>query len=231
MRVFITGSSRGLGLEFTRQLLARGDQVFATCRNPSISKDLYDLKASHPNHLSITPLEVENPDSIDISYRKISAETDALDLLINNAGISPAGQSLSELTKDTIMRTLEVNVAGPMLIVQRYLDLVRKGDHPKIVNLTSGVASMTDYNQPGLYSYGASKAALNRFTRALMLDVKKDGIITIVMDPGWVKTDMGGPNAWITPEESIMGMLKVIDGLTLDDSGEFFHYQGGKVPW
>ena len=231
MRVVITGSNRGLGLEFTRQLLARGDQVFATCRYPSEAKALHDLKTAHPDLLSVTPLEVDDPDSIEASYQKISAETDALDLLINNAAISFGGQNMGQLTKDTIMRTLAINVAGPMLVVQRYLDLVRKGDSPKIINISSGVGSMTGYDQSGLYPYGASKAALNRFTRALMRDVRDDGIVTIVMDPGWVQTDMGGPNAWITPEKSITGMLKVIDGLTMDDTGEYFHYEGGKVPW
>jgi NAD(P)-dependent dehydrogenase (short-subunit alcohol dehydrogenase family) len=231
MRIFITGSNRGLGLEFTRQLVARGDRVFATCRKPSAADELGALQAAQPDRLSVTPLDVTDPDSIDASYRTIRAETGALDVLINNAAISGSGQRMGELTKETIMRMMAVNVAGPMLIVQRYLDLMRKGDHPKIVNITSGVGSMTGYNQRGLYPYGASKAALNRFTRALMLDVKRDGIITIVMDPGWVKTDMGGPGAAITPEKSIAGMLDVIDNLTMDDTGEFFHYQGGKVPW
>lgn len=231
MRVFITGSNRGIGLEFTRQLVARGDHVFATCRNPTDAHDLQALQAAHPDLVSVTPLAVDDPASIDASYQQISAETDALDLLINNAAISPLGWNLRALTYDMIMRTLAVNVAGPMLIVQRYLDLVRRGDNPKIINITSGVGSIAGCHQSGLYAYGASKAALNRFTRGLMRDVKRDGIIAIVMDPGSVKTDMGGPHARITPEESIRGMLTVIDGLTMDDSGEFFNYQGGKVPW
>jgi NAD(P)-dependent dehydrogenase (short-subunit alcohol dehydrogenase family) len=231
MRVFITGSNRGLGLEFTRQFVARGDRVFATCRNPTAAHELQSLKAAHPDLVSVTRLAVDDPASIEASYRAISAETGALDLLINNAAISPPSQNLDALTHDTIMRTLAVNVAGPMLVVQRYLDLVRQGDNPKIVNITSGVGSIAGYQHSGLYAYGASKTALNRFTRGLMQAVKSDGIIAIVMDPGWVKTDMGGPNAWITPEESIRGMLAVIDGLTMDDSGEFFNYQGGKVPW
>lgn len=231
MRVFVTGSNRGLGLEFTRQLLARGDQVFAACRKPEAADELNALQATHPDLLSVIALTVDDPDSIEASYQAISAKTDALDLLINNAAISGAGQNLGELTKDTIMRMLAINVAAPMLIVQRYFDLVQKGNQPKIVNITSGLGSMTAHDSRGLYPYSTSKAALNRFMRTLMLDARDVGIITIVMDPGWVQTDMGGPHAMLTPAESISGMLKVIDGLTMADTGEFFHYAGGKVAW
>jgi NAD(P)-dependent dehydrogenase (short-subunit alcohol dehydrogenase family) len=232
MRVVVTGANRGLGLEFARQLLARGDRVFATCRQPGAAGALQALAADHPQNLTITALDVADPDSIDAAYADIQPQTAALDLLINNAGMSPGGtERLGRFEQDLMLRTLAINAVGPMLVVQRFLDLVKAGDRPKIVNITSGLGSLTNRNGGGAYSYSASKAALNMYTRTLMFDVKKHGIITIVMDPGWVKTDMGGSNAWITPEVSIGGMLAVIDGLTPEHSGRFFLYDGAEIPW
>lgn len=228
MRVLVTGANRGLGLEFVRQLLERGDQVFATCRNPD---DAEALQALQQQGLHIIALDVSNPTSIDASYEAVRQQTDTLDVLINNAGISPGGESFGELEFDTMMATFATNAVGPMLMMERYIDLLRAGDNPKIINLTTGISSLTNSDQQGLYTYRASKTALNMYTRVFRHDAAAMGIVVIVMDPGWVKTDMGGPNAWITPEESISGMLKVIDSLTMEQSGRFWHYSGSEIPW
>lgn len=227
MDVLVTGASRGLGLEFTRQLLSRGARVFAACRRPDQAVELTKLAGQ----LTVVQLDVTNVSTIESAYETIKRQTGSLDWLINNAGVSAGSDLLGNLKQNTMLDIFNVNAVGPMLIVQRFLDLLKAGQQPKIVNLTSGLGSISCRDQGGMYSYAASKAALNMLTHTLSHDVRPDGITAIVIDPGWVKTDMGGPDAWITPEESIQGMLKVIDSLTLEQSGQFFHYSGSPIPW
>jgi NAD(P)-dependent dehydrogenase (short-subunit alcohol dehydrogenase family) len=231
MRALITGTSRGLGLEFCRQMLARGDRVFATCRRPEVASHLNELKEKFPALLTITAMDSADVASIESSYQAITRETDALDLLVNNAGINLSDERLGKMQIASMLEVFTTNAAGPMLIAQRFLNLLAMGDHPRIVNITSGLGSLTNTSRGGDYSYCASKAALNMYTRVMSFDVREMGITAIVMDPGWVKTDMGGPNAWITPEESIGGMLKVIDSLTMEDTGHYRLYDGSEIPW
>ena len=230
MRALITGANRGLGLEFVRQLAERGNRVFATCRLPAEANALTALQTQHGDLISITELDVADPGSIAQSFAVINSQTDALDLLINNAATAHDG-GLGSFELETMQRLFTVNTIAPMLVIQQYLDLIRAGNRPKIINISSGAGSLASRNSLGSYSYSASKAALNMYTRNLSFALKDDGVIAIVLGPGWVKTDMGGPNAHITPEESIGGMLPVVDSLTLDDSGSFFNYAGDIVPW
>ncbi len=231
MRFLVTGTNRGIGLELTRQLLARGEQVFAACRQPDAAADLQALKDEYGDRLVLVTLDVSDPASIAASYDAVRQHTDALDVLINNAGVSAGSEPLGTVTQEHLLANYRVNAAGPILVAQQFLDLIRAGAAKKIVNLTTGISSIASRENGGMYSYTASKAALNMLNKNLSLDVARDGITAIVIDPGWVQTDMGGPNAWITPEESVRGILKVLDGLTLDQSGHFFHYTGSEVPW
>ncbi len=231
MRAFITGANRGIGLEFVRQLAARGDQVFAACRQPDKAEALNELEAQHDDLISIIALEVTEPDSIAASYAAVSAQTDALDLLINNAAIATADGGLGNFDMEVMKTILMVNAVAPMLVIEQFLPLLKAGVEPKIVNISSGAGSIGGRNWIRPYSYGASKAALNFYTRNLSFDIKDAGVIAIALTPGWVRTDMGGPNADIAVEESVSKGLEVIDGLTLDDSGEFFDYSGESIPW
>ena len=227
MRVFITGASRGLGLEFVRQYVQRGDEVFAACRNPDQADQLQALKA---DNLHIITLEVTDLASIEAAYAAVSAQTDALDVLINNAAIGGgANDRLGSLTFDDLTGRFKINSVAPIMIVQRFRDLVARGTNPKIINITSGNGSLGNKPDGGSYGYSASKAALNMFMRTLSFDLK--AITTLVIDPGWVKTDMGGPNAWFTPAESISQVIAVIDGATLEDTGKFLRWDGKEVPW
>lgn len=231
MRYLVTGASRGIGLELTRQLLARGEQVFAACRTPESARSVQDLKAQHGARLDVIQLDVSDPASIAASHAAVSRLTGALDVLINNAGISGGSEPLGTITQEMLLKNYKVNAAGPILMAQQYLDLIKAGQGKKIVNVTTGISSIGTRNSGGMYSYTASKAALNMHNKNLSLDVAPFGITAIVIDPGWVKTDLGGPNAWITPEESAQGILKVIDGLTPEQTGKFFHYSGSEIPW
>jgi NAD(P)-dependent dehydrogenase (short-subunit alcohol dehydrogenase family) len=231
MKALITGANRGIGLEYARQLAERGDRVFAACRRPNEAEALNDLKSQYGDQVSIIALEVTEPDSIAASYAAVNAQTDALDLLINNAAIATADGGLGNFDVEVMKSTLIVNAIGPMLVIEQYLSLLEAGAQPKIVNISSGAGSIGRRNSVGSYSYGASKAALNFYTRNLSFAVRDADVIAISLNPGWVRTDMGGPNANIEVEESVSNGLAVIDSLTLDDSGEFFDYTGDSIPW
>ncbi len=231
MKVLITGANRGIGLEFVRQFAARGERVFATCRQPAEAIELQDLKAQNPDLVSITALDVTNPSSIVDSHNTISTQTETLDLLINNSGINIDDGSFGALDLDTMQSILTVNSIAPMLVTQQYLDLVKAGSKPKIINVSSVNGSLTNLVTTGYYSYSASKAALNMYSLRLSHDLKDTGVIVIILHPGWVKTAMGGPNATIAPEDSIKSMLQFVDTLTLDKSGCYYDYTGRTIPW
>ena len=211
-----------------RQYLQRGDEVFAACRNPDQADQ---LQASKADNLHIITLEVTDPASIEAAHAAVSAQTDALDLLINNAAIfGGPNDRLGKLNFDGLLERFKTNSAAPILIAQRFRDLVARGTNPKMVSITSGNGSIGD-SKPGsdAYGYCASKAALNMFMHTLSFDLKE--VTTLVIDPGWVQTDMGGPNAWFTPAESISQVIAVIDGATLEDTGKFLRWDGQEVPW
>jgi NAD(P)-dependent dehydrogenase (short-subunit alcohol dehydrogenase family) len=230
-RVLITGSNRGLGLALTRESLARGDRVFATCRHPDQADDLQALTADYPDQLTILRLDVTDEQTIDASAREVQSQEDGLDLLINNAGINPSGERPGSLDTDTMLHTFHVNAVGPMIVAQRHLDLLRAGGDSKVVNISSTLGSLTRKSSGGGYSYCGSKAALNMLTRTLAFDLRSDGITVAAIHPGWVRTDMGGSAAPLAPAESARGVLEVAYGLTPADTGKFYTYQGREAPW
>ncbi|MDX1991898.1 MAG: SDR family oxidoreductase [bacterium] len=243
-RILVTGANRGIGLAFVQQYLQRGERVFAACRVPRRATELQDLLKQYPDHLTLLQLIVSKQDSIDEAFEVVQAQTDALDVLINNAGIYNAPQDdnpvygdddslqkLGVLTFDDALAVLRTNTVAPILIAQRFLDLLRKGDQARIVNITSGMGSLEAKTYGGSYYYATSKAALNMMTRSLAADVRRAGMIAVALDPGWVQTDMGGEDASISPEESVKHMVAFLDGLTLAQSGGFFNYLGEQNPW
>lgn len=123
------------------------------------------------------------------------------------------------------------NAIGSIIVTQEFLPLLRKGRHPKIASITSGYGSLARTSSGGPYHYKASKAALNMYMHGLAVDLRNDGIISVVINPGWVNTAMGGSAASLTPEQSVSGMVKLIDKLTLKQTGGFFDWQGQEEPW
>ena len=231
MKVLVTGANRGIGLEFVRQLATRGERVFATCRQPAEAIELHDLQTQNSDLVSITALDVTDPRSIAESHKAISTQTERLDLLINNAGVNIDDGGFGALDLETMQSILTVNSIAPMMVTQQYLDLIKTSSKPKIINISSINGSLTNLVPRGPYSYSASKAALNMYSRRLSHDLKDTGVVVIMLHPGWVKTDMGGPNADITPQDSIKSMLQFIDTLTLDNSGGYYDYTGKTIPW
>ena len=225
----ITGANRGLGLEFVRQLLARGDAVTACCREPRAAKELQELAGSAGDRLKLLALDVTDARSIAALPGQL---TGTVDVLINNAGIAAGEEAFGEFDAATMARVLQVNSIAPMLLTQAVTPLLEKGTRPKIVCITSALGSITraDGLNFGL-SYGMSKAALNMGVKKVASELRRRGVAIIALHPGWVQTDMGGANAPLRSPESIRGMLAVIDKLTTADNGRYLTYEGKELPW
>lgn len=221
--VLITGANRGLGLEFARQYDEAGWQVIGTARKPESATDLQELGAT------VLQLDVTDDDSVARLAEKLDGRP--IDMLINNAGILPAQDSLPATKVDTVAWILDVNTLGPLRVTQALLPNLENGDRKTIINISSGLGSIAQNQSGRFYGYRESKAALNMFSRTLAAELGSNGFIVVAMDPGWVQTDMGGEGATITTGVSINGMLKVFDGLTTADSGRFLTYDGSELPW
>jgi NAD(P)-dependent dehydrogenase (short-subunit alcohol dehydrogenase family) len=220
--VLITGANRGLGLEFARQYVKAGWSVIGTARKPDAAGE---LKA-----LGVRVMQLDVTDAESVRRLATGLENYPIDLLINNAGMSNRGAGFETVDFDSVERVLAVNTVGPMRVTQALLPNLRLGTTKQIVNISSDLGSI-ERSRGGFVGYRESKAALNMFTRSLAADLGDEGFTCIVMSPGWVRTDMGGPEAPLSPAESITGMRAVIDGLKPEDSGSFKKYDGTTVPW
>jgi NAD(P)-dependent dehydrogenase (short-subunit alcohol dehydrogenase family) len=221
--VLITGANRGLGLEFARQYAAAGWAVIGTARQPDTATELEEL--------DVRVLQLDVTDAASIARMVRDLDGRPIDLLINNAGIFPRVSTLDEVDFSDVARTLEVNTVGPMKVTRALLPHLRAGSGKRIVSITSGLGSIANNTSGRFYGYRESKAALNMFTRSLAVELEDEGFTCVVMSPGWVRTDMGGPNANLAPSESIAGMRKVIAGLTPADTGTYWNYDGEQLPW
>ena len=227
--VLITGANRGIGLELARCYAGNGDTVFACCRSPEEASDLIALKNEHDNNVQIFPLDVTDPDSI--SGLKAILDEMPIDILINNAGIiGPENQSTWNMDFDGFIETLNINTLSPLRILQAFLDNLKASTSPKAITISSRMGSFTSTNTNQI-AYRASKAAVNRVMFAAAADLKKDGITVAVMHPGWVRTDMGGPGADISPTQSGAGLFKVIENLQIYNSGGYFDWDGSDIKW
>ncbi|KAK9719116.1 hypothetical protein K7432_004981 [Basidiobolus ranarum] len=230
----VTGASRGLGLEYVRQILQKnGARVFACCRNPSSAAQLDELKRTSGNRLSIHKLDVTDEKSVKTSVDEISKLADeGIDVLINNAGALISTDGLTKIKKTELESMFATNVSGPVIVAQEFIPLLERGKKKQIINISSDLGSIgCNTNVPFTMGYGVSKAALNMVTACLAKELGEKNFTVISLHPGWVQTDMGGENADITTEQSIAGMLKVVDGLSNPDNGKFFSYDGSAMPW
>jgi len=238
-RILITGANRGLGLGFTIAYLAAGHHVIAGCRHPDQASALQALTTTYPQTLTIVQLDVADQASIDASYHQVSAVADGLDILLNNAGIPfgtgkwESSEQLGSLTFEGLLDIFRVNAAGNLMTTQRYLDLVRRGTNAKIVSISSwfGTIGGKDANFVNNFGYSASKVAINLFMKHLAILLENEHILTAALDPGWVRTDMGGPQGFLSVEQAVDDLVRVIDNLTPETSGRFLNWEGKVNPW
>ena len=232
MRVVVTGSNRGIGLELVRQLIARGDEVDAVTRKAEV---IYEDPASAgelvpAGHIRLWRCDVTD----DAAVRVLATELGdaAIDMVINNAGVYGGDhQSNHDLDFADALATYNVDALGPLRIALALLPHVRRGRVKKLVHITSGLGSIADNRSGGFYGYRMAKAALNMMSKNLAVELRGEGIASYVINPGWVQTDMGGKNAAITPAESVHGILRTIEAATLEQSGEFLDWKGGRYPY
>lgn len=219
----VTGANRGIGLAFARQLSERGDRVIATARHPEKAQDLARLS------VRVEPLDVADDASVADLARRLSGEP--IDVLINNAGIGEAGPDLARLKTKDLEQTFRVNTIGPVALAQALLPNLRDGRRRLVVNLSSGLGSVSGNQTGGWYVYRASKAALNQLTRTMAEELTRERFIIIALSPGWVRTDMGGSGAPTSADESVAAALRVIDHLKPSDTGRFLDQHGKEVAW
>ena len=228
MNLVITGANRGIGLELVRQYLGRGDSVHAGVRDPASAAELTALGQQHPGRLHVAACDVAD----EASVRAFAAQVQGpVHLLVNNAGMRQRPDELEDLGAEAVLRTFQVNALGPLLLTRALLPRLRAAKGAKVASLGSGLGSIADNTSGGVYGYRMSKAALSMATRSLAQDLREDGILAVVVSPGWVKTDMGGPEAPLTVAESAAGMVAFLDGLLPAQSGGFFDYRGERVAW
>ncbi len=226
--VLVTGANRGIGVAFVRHYAGAGCRVHACCRAPEHASALRDTAMT--GDVVVHPLDVTDMTSIHDLAAAIDDEP--VDILINNAGIGGAGpQRFGHTDYDDWELVLRTNVIGPYRVAEALADRVAASDMKRIANISSGMASLADNRSGGSYAYRSSKAALNMVVVNLARDLAERGISVIALCPGWVITDMGGPGAELTADESVAGMSRVIAGADLAHSGRFYHHEGHLFPW
>lgn len=225
--VFITGANRGLGLEFTKQYAADGWQVIACCRAPNTADALQVLAKAHQN-ITVLPLDVADFTQIDALAEKLKGQ--AIDVLINNAGVYPAS-SFESLNMDDWAFAFRVNSMAPFKMINAFKKHIANSALKKAVTLSSKMGSIDDNSGGGSYIYRSSKTAVNMVMKSLSIDLKPLGISVVTLHPGWVQTDMGEPNGLINTKTSVNGLRLVIDHLTIEKSGKFIAYDGKEIAW
>jgi NAD(P)-dependent dehydrogenase (short-subunit alcohol dehydrogenase family) len=223
--VLLTGASRGIGLEFAKSFAADGWRVHACARNVEKAKQARAIEGDVVCHR----LDVTNGLKVASLARELADE--AIDVLINNAGIYGPRTGFGETDYEEWASVLQVNTLAPLRMVERFAGLVEKSERRIIVNISSRMGSIGQNTSGGGYIYRSSKAALNMVTKSLAHDLAARGVTVVCFHPGWVQTDMGGESASIPVEESVGGMRQVIAGLKPSDSGKFLNYDGTEIEW
>ncbi len=230
-RILVTGAARGLGFEFVRRFLARGERVFATMRKLDGNARWIELANIHPGRLTLLALDVSQLDQFAAFSETLSDHTDALDLLINNAGILPSGERFGNVEPNDLESCFRTNAAAPFLLTQALTPMLARGERPRVLNISSELGSIDHRKAFSTPSYCISKAALNMATRLQSFELTPRGIGCVAMHPGWVKTEMGGPSAPLAIEDSVRAMIAIIDALQPEQYGSFIGVDGQILPW
>ncbi len=225
--VLITGTNRGIGLEFTKQYAEAGWQVLACCRAPESANALNALASKHAN-IKTYALDVANFAQIDALAKQLSDVP--IDVLINNAGVYPSG-GLTDADVSIWLDGFKINTIAPLKMATAFTPHIANSQLKKIATLSSKMGSIDDNTSGGSYMYRSTKTAINMVMKSLSIDLAPAGIAAVTLHPGWVETDMGGPNALINTQTSVAGLRKVIDNLNLSNTGKFIAYDGKQIAW
>ena len=229
MRWVVTGTNRGIGLELTRQLAARGDTVVATVRDVARAGAVREVAEGASGRVTVHACDVRD----DASVRAFAAELGAtpVDVLVNNAGVMGRLTSLEDLDMDDAKDTFDTNALGPLRVARALLPHLARGARRCIVHVSSGMGSISVNTSGGAYAYRMAKAALNMANKSMSVDLAGRGFVCVVMCPGWVDTDMGGRGAPLPVDVSVRHLLTRIDGFSAHDNGAFVSHDGRAIPY
>jgi len=221
--ILITGANRGIGLEYAKQFAEKGYRVIGTARDPADAAELSKVAAR------VEQLDVTDAASVAALAKRLDGVP--IDILVNNAGVLDRSDvTIEKVDFDMLRQTFEVNAYGPLRVTQALMPNLRSGKRKLIVNMSSQLGSIEN-SKGQMYAYRGSKAALNQFNKTLSAELQPEGFVCVVLHPGWVRTDMGGPSATYAPEESVQGLVGVIEKLGPADNGHFYDFQGKPIPW
>ena len=227
--ILITGANRGLGLGFVKKYIEKNVHIMCTTRDISGSKELLAYKEKYPDNIEIFELDLLK-DNAAVTLANFTKDK-PIDILVNNAGVGSSNQHFQAVSSNPWLEVLKVNLIAPLMITQAVIENVKKSSAKKIYFLSSQLGSIADNKSGGMYIYRSSKTGLNQVVKSLSIDLKAYGITVVSLHPGWVKTDMGGPNAPVSIDESVEGMIEVIETTDIKDTGKFLNYDGRKLPW
>ncbi|MEM8639385.1 MAG: SDR family oxidoreductase [Cyanobacteria bacterium P01_G01_bin.54] len=225
--VLITGANRGIGLQFVRAFIAEGWQVIACCRHPDHAADLIALQEDNPT-LEIYALDVTN--HAQISQLSAQLKNRKIDILLSNAGITGPKAIFGHLDMAAWREVLEVNAIAPLILAQNFVEQVAASETKLMVMIGSKMGSIDDNSSGGAYFYRSSKSALNQVVKSLSIDLADRGIAAVILNPGWVQTDMGGINASTTVKDSVAGMMQHLKTARARN-GAFIDLDGTVIPW
>lgn len=228
MTFLITGCSRGIGLELTKQALTLGHKVFAAVRDVKKSSELNALAKANSENLKVITLDTSSDESVAQAAKELS---EPIDVLINNAGVylDSNASSLRELKSLTVTDTFQTNTLGPMRVTKAFLENLSRSNTPKVINITSLMGSIKDNSSGGSYAYRMSKTALNMFSKCLSVEFPNFTVVSV--HPGWVQTDMGGGGATTPIPESAKGILKIALDATKQDTAKFYDFKKRELAW
>ena len=225
--VLITGANRGIGLALAEALLHDGYAVIAGCRLPEAAADLQQL-ASRTRLIDIISLDVNSDELVSAAVASVAKTRNRLDVIVNNAGLMPekGDESIADLPLAHLRSAFETNVIGCARVIRAFLPLLRGSNRPRILNVSSGLGSISSRDDASYYAYATSKAALNMLTRSIALELISEGITTVTISPGWVRTDMGGLDAPLSPKESAHSLVHAIRTVGPELNGQFLERSG-----
>ena len=211
---------------FASQYLAEGWRVFAACHNPDAAK----LRCLAKDMLNVVAMDVTDAESVRNATTQLKDV--AIDVLINSAGIAGAsGQKTGNVDYESWAHVFNVNTMGPLRVVESFSDHIARSERNLVITITSGMGSLADNTSGGSIAYRSSKAAVNMVMRSAAIDLAPRGITCVLVNPGWVRTDMGGPKAPLSPQESVTAMRRLIETFGPNQSGKFYNYDGREYPW
>jgi NAD(P)-dependent dehydrogenase (short-subunit alcohol dehydrogenase family) len=230
MNILITGANRGIGLEMVQYSMEQGWRVFACCRNPNNADNLFDVAKQSNGQISVHIADMQELSTLQaLSYE---LRNDAIDMLINNAGVYGSNKNkFGSVDADSWIQAFQVNSIAPLKMVEAFSEQLRMGKRKLVACMSSKMGSMADNGYGNSYIYRSSKAALNAVVKSLSIDLKEQGIITVALHPGWVKTEMGGPDAEISTRECVERLFSHLLQLSIEDSGRFIDIDGSDIPW